>query len=53
MLVAALWGVAEATLFVVVADVWIGFVALEHGWRAGAKAALAAALGAALVAGSR
>ncbi|KQT54487.1 hypothetical protein ASG43_02515 [Aureimonas sp. Leaf454] len=48
MAIAALWGLAEATLFVIVADVWIGFVALERGWRAGLKAAVAASLGAAL-----
>jgi membrane protein YqaA with SNARE-associated domain len=44
-LVAFAWGFAEATLFFIVPDVWIGFVALFD-WRAGLRAAAWAVLGA-------
>ncbi|MBI3160511.1 MAG: hypothetical protein HYZ26_13015 [Chloroflexi bacterium] len=39
------WGAAEATLFFIVPDVYLGFVALAN-WRRSLKAALAAAAGA-------
>lgn len=39
------WGLAEATLFFVVPDVWIGLLAL-CGWRAGVRAAAWAVVGA-------
>lgn len=47
-LLAALWGAAEASLFFVVPDVVIGYVALRRGWRLGLAAAAGAALGAVL-----
>ncbi|MCE3289658.1 MAG: hypothetical protein K0R83_1670, partial [Caulobacter sp.] len=40
------WGVAEATLFFVVPDLLIGYLALTRGFRAGAWASLLAATGA-------
>jgi len=43
---AALWGLAEATLFFIVPDVWISFVAARRGWRAGLIASAAACVGA-------
>lgn len=43
---AFLWGVAEGTVFYVVADVLLTFVALRLGWRVGLAASLAAAAGA-------
>ncbi len=43
--VAFAWGLAEATLFFIVPDVWIGFLALFD-WRAGARAVAWAVLGA-------
>jgi membrane protein YqaA with SNARE-associated domain len=45
--IAFAWGVAEATLFFIVPDVYLGFVALVQ-WRRSLKAALAAAAGAVL-----
>ena len=45
MVVAFLWGLAEATLFFIVPDVYLGFVALFH-WRNGLLATLAALAGA-------
>ena len=44
---AALWGVAEATLFFIVPDVLITYAAVRWGWRAGLKLSLVAALAAA------
>jgi membrane protein YqaA with SNARE-associated domain len=44
-LFALVWGFAEATLFFIVPDVWIGFLALFN-WRAGLRAAAWAVLGA-------
>jgi hypothetical protein len=44
--VALAWGVAEATLFFVVPDLLIGYLALTRGFRAGAWASLLAATGA-------
>lgn len=44
--IAALWGIAEATVFFIVPDVWISFVALRHGWKAGVLAACLACIGA-------
>jgi hypothetical protein len=46
LLLVAVWAFAEAVLFFLVADVPISFVALRHGWRAGAIAAFVAALAA-------
>jgi len=43
---AALWGLAEATLFFIVPDVIVTFIAVRRGFRAGWIAAAAAALGA-------
>lgn len=43
--VAAVWGFAEATLFFVVPDVWIGLLAL-FSWRAGLRAVAWAVVGA-------
>jgi hypothetical protein len=48
LLLVALWGFAEATLFFLVADVPITYVAVRHGLRAALKAALLAAGAAAL-----
>ena len=47
LLIAFVWGLAEATIFFIVPDVYLGFVALFH-WRQGLVAALAAVLGAML-----
>lgn len=47
-LAAFAWGLAEATLFFIVADVLLTFIALRLGLRVGLIAALAAALGAAV-----
>ncbi|HEX6034454.1 MAG TPA: hypothetical protein VFY83_08465 [Anaerolineales bacterium] len=47
MIIAFLWGFAEATLFFIVPDVYLGFVALFH-WRRGLSAAMVALLGAML-----
>src|SRR4051795_13058564 len=44
-LIALIWGFAEATLFFIVPDVWIGLLALFD-WRAGLRAAGWAVLGA-------
>lgn len=46
--IAALWGFAEATLFFVVPDVLLAWIALRSGSRPAAAFALVAALGAAL-----
>ncbi|MBC8038447.1 MAG: hypothetical protein H7X89_14640 [Rhizobiales bacterium] len=46
--IAALWGLAEATLFFIVPDVWLTWVLLRHGWRRAALASLAACGGALL-----
>ena len=43
---AGLWGLAEATVFFIVADVWISFVALRRGWRSGLIAAIFSCAGA-------
>ena len=43
---AFVWGFAEATLFFIVPDVLLSFVALERGGKAGATASVFAALGA-------
>jgi membrane protein YqaA with SNARE-associated domain len=45
-LVAALWGLAEATLFFIVPDVWVSLVASRRGLRAALIACLFAAAGA-------
>ena len=45
MLIACGWGLAEATLFFVVPDVWIGLLAL-FSWRTGLRAAAWALVGA-------
>jgi membrane protein YqaA with SNARE-associated domain len=47
LIIAFIWGFAEATLFFIVPDVYLGFVALFH-WRRGLSAAIAALLGAML-----
>lgn len=44
--IAGLWGLAEATVFFVVPDVWISFVAMRRGWQAGLLAACLACIGA-------
>ena len=44
--IAALWGFAEATVFFIVPDVWISFVAMRRGWKAGVLAACLACIGA-------
>ena len=46
--IAALWGLAEATLFFVVPDVAISVFTLIRGIPAGLRAALAAAIAAAI-----
>jgi len=46
ILLAFLWGVAEASLFFVVPDVPVSLIALARGGRAGMRAAVAAAAGA-------
>ncbi|KGM32799.1 hypothetical protein [Inquilinus limosus] len=46
ILLAFLWGVAEASLFFVVPDVPVSLIALARGGRAGLRAAVAAAAGA-------
>jgi membrane protein YqaA with SNARE-associated domain len=43
---AALWGFAEATLFFIVPDVLLTFIAINHGWRTALKASILAAAGA-------
>jgi hypothetical protein len=48
VLLAFVWGVAEASLFFVVPDVPVSLIALARGWRVGLRAALAAAAGAML-----
>lgn len=45
-LAALIWGAAEGFLFFIVPDVLIGWVALRHGFRAGAVACVLAAVGA-------
>jgi len=45
LVIAFLWGLAEATLFFVVPDVYVGFVALFH-WRKGLLTTVAATAGA-------
>ena len=45
LIIACLWGLAEATLFFIVPDVYLGFVVLFH-WRRGLLATLAAVAGA-------
>jgi hypothetical protein len=50
MLIAGLWGFAEATLFFLVPDIWLSFVAVKRGLRPGV-AACAAALAGALAGG--
>lgn len=47
IIIAFLWGFAEATAFFIVPDVYLGFVALFN-WRRGLLAAFAALLGAML-----
>ncbi|MDO9336605.1 MAG: hypothetical protein Q7T61_09410 [Caulobacter sp.] len=47
-LAAVVWGVAEATLFFVVPDLLISYLAMTKGLRVGAWASLLAALGAAI-----
>ena len=44
--IAALWGIAEATVFFIVPDVWISYAAMRRGWKAGALAACLACAGA-------
>ena len=44
--IAALWGFAEATVFFIVPDVWISFIAMRRGWKAGVLAACLACIGA-------
>ncbi|MBL8908152.1 MAG: hypothetical protein JNM20_15880 [Rhizobiales bacterium] len=44
--IAALWGFAEATVFFIVPDVWISYVAMRRGWKAGLLAACLACIGA-------
>jgi membrane protein YqaA with SNARE-associated domain len=48
MIVAALWGFAEATLFFIVPDVWLSRLALSHSRAYAFKAALMASIGALL-----
>jgi membrane protein YqaA with SNARE-associated domain len=47
LIIGFLWGFAEATVFFIVPDVYLGFVALFH-WRRGFSVAIAALLGAML-----
>lgn len=52
--IAAVWGFAEATLFFVVPDVWLGWLALRQGklaWQGMIAALLGAVIGGILVAG--
>jgi membrane protein YqaA with SNARE-associated domain len=44
--IAAVWGFAEATVFFIGPDVWISFVAMRRGWKAGVLAACLACIGA-------
>ena len=44
--IAAFWGFAEATLFFIVPDVWLSFVALKKGFRSALWAVCCAVLGA-------
>jgi membrane protein YqaA with SNARE-associated domain len=44
--VSPLWGVAEATLFFVVPDVWISHIAIRHGLRKGLASSVGALAGA-------
>ncbi|MFO0991117.1 MAG: hypothetical protein U1E67_04200 [Hyphomicrobiales bacterium] len=44
--IAVLWGLAEATIFFIVPDVWISLVAMRRGWKAGLLAACLACIGA-------
>ena len=44
--IAVLWGIAEATVFFIVPDVWISLVAMRRGWKAGLLAACLACIGA-------
>ncbi len=46
--IAALWGFAEATLFFLVADIWLTRLVITDGWRYATKAAVYASLGALL-----
>ncbi len=46
--IAALWGFAEATLFFLVADIWLTRLVITEGWRQALKAAVVAAFGALL-----
>lgn len=46
MLVALIWGFAEATLFFIVPDVWLSFVAMRRGFMPAIKAAAWAVAGA-------
>ena len=50
-LIAALWGFAEATMFFIVPDVWLSFVALHKGFR-GALWAVSFAVTGAIVGGA-
>ena len=45
---AALWGVAEATVFFIVPDVILTYATLRHGWRAGVRLAVVAAASASI-----
>ena len=48
VIVACVWGVAEATVFFIVPDVILTYATVRHGWRAGFKLAIFAATSAAL-----
>jgi membrane protein YqaA with SNARE-associated domain len=48
IIAAALWGVAEATVFFVVPDVILTYATVRHGWRVGARLAVVAAAAAAV-----
>lgn len=46
MIIAALWGFAEATLFFLVPDIWLSVLAVRHGWKRGLAASMVALAGA-------
>lgn len=48
IIAAALWGVAEATVFFIVPDVILTYATVRHGWRAGLRLAVVAAAAASL-----
>jgi membrane protein YqaA with SNARE-associated domain len=47
LIIAFCWGIAEATFFFIIPDVWLGFIALFH-WQRGIRSTAAAVMGALL-----